>query len=171
MSNLYKFILYTLLGFIMPVTAYADYELIQGHAFHFMPSELYNDSIFKDNRTSTNTLLRISSGAYGFTILSDSQGFGSFALDKRFETQLSARTSVGLTLGVYLMRESYEGLIQEPFDRIIPKLKLEGRSFYALPLLGLNLDYKLTEHFSLSAMATPTFILFGLKLSLPDLLD
>lgn len=138
-----------------------EISLVQGNATHFTKSYQYNDSIFKDNLTSTNTLISLEHNNIGLTILADSQGNLSFA--STYINKLSKRFS--LVSGIYFLRSD-----KLPSDNLItsftPSLDIGKRTFSLTPLVGLKHEIVLTNSFSFETLLTPNFILFGLKLSL-----
>lgn len=139
-------------------------ELFQGFAYHYEASKYYNDSVFKDNHTSTNTLIRFKYDGFALTSLADSQGDMSFAATYSKTFYNKGQFSIDYTLGLYILRG--EKLPEFMFITQFPTINMGKRGFILSPLAGLELEYKLNNTLSLTGLVTPAFTLFGLKLKL-----
>lgn len=139
-----------------------DISLVQGFAFHYIESPDYNDSVFKDNLTSTNTLLNISQGNYTLTVLADSQGDLSTAFTYSHNLFYRPNQALNAVVGVYNLRS--DKMLGDSIVAMFPTVSIGDRSFSITPLAGLEYQYKLNETIFLDALVTPAFILFGVKL-------
>lgn len=141
-----------------------EIALVQGFAFHYTESPDYNDSVFKDNLTSTNTLLNISQGNYTLTVLADSQGDLSTAFTYSHNLFYRPNQNLNAVMGVYNLRS--DKMLEDSIVTMFPAVNIGDRSFSITPLVGLEYQYKLNETISLDALITPAFTLFGVKLVL-----
>lgn len=141
-------------------------EVIAGYATHYIEFDGYNDATFEDNLTSDVGLIRLSYHNFGVTALSDSQGDLSFALTYTKSQLKRGAFEASLVLGAYILRNELDsGIFSAEMNDILPDLKLGSRNYSVLPLAGLQLDYELKAGLSASMLITPTFTLWGLKIS------
>lgn len=140
-------------------------NLSNGFARHFAPSKNYNDSVFKDNLTSTNTILTLSYKGVDFSGLSDSQGNLSFALTNNVLLDDNDMFKMYFTWGTYILRKEGANLLPS-IDAISPDLRVGDRTWAFTPLLGMSFDIPLTDLISTDVMITPAFLIFGLKIKL-----
>lgn len=140
------------------------FELMQGFATHYMSFKGYNDSVFKDNLTSTVTLGKLTYKGYGLTGLSDSQGNLSLALTKESLIYTRKALNVYTTLGAYILRNDADsGIMAEEVNNILPQIQVKDRRFTVLPLAGVQADYSFSKNLKGTILITPTFTLWGLK--------
>jgi hypothetical protein len=161
-----KYLIVTVLLLYIYDAKALEIKLTQGHAVHFMASDMYQDNIFNDNLTSTNTLLTIQHSNYALTLLSDSQGKGSAALT--YNTKLSSQFT--LVAGLYLLRDK-DILKYEPKSPILlfPSFSVGPRSFLITPLIGIQHSLPLTRSVSLDTLISPAFVLVGLTIKMGEL--
>lgn len=140
-----------------------EINLVQGFAYHYNEYVEYNDSVFKDNKTSTNTLLTLSHNKFSFAVLSDSQGDLSTALYYSQGVYKNKRNYLNTVVGIYNIR-SDKIFSTSPNLISFPSFNIGRREFHITPLAGLEYSYQINKDVSFSALITPAFTLVGLKL-------
>lgn len=138
-------------------------ELMQGFATHFKESKNYNDSVFKDNLTSTVSLLRIKYKAFSAITLSDSQGDLSFAAIGSYGLLTRPKYSIKGLVGTYILRNDESSVLSGEYGRALPKIKVGPRTWSLTPLVGIETYYHLNKRIDLVGIVTPAFILWGIK--------
>lgn len=138
-----------------------EFSISQGVSYHFQTSNGYNDSVFKDNKTTLNTILTLNHNNYSATLLSDSQGTTSIALIRSI--RLYKRFS--LITGIYVLRDN-KIRKYEPQAPILafPSIDIGSRVFLITPLVGIQHSLLLTDSISLDTLLTPAFVLLGVSI-------
>lgn len=141
----------------------AELSLTQGFAYHYRSSKNYNDSVFRDNKTSTNSLATLSFDRLDFTLLSDSQGDLSGAVTHRTHMATHRLLSLDLIAGVYIIRNDGNKVISE---LELPSVDFGHRSWTFTPLFGVEAKFRLTNRTNVAILATPAFTLGGIQWTL-----
>lgn len=163
-----KYVIFTILMLVIQAKSNASeikFEVMQGFATHYMKYKGYNDSVFKDDLTSTVTLARISYEGFGLTGLADSQGDLSFALTKEFIHYKTNKMEVKSLIGTYILRNDVDSnIFSQEINSMLLKINVGERRWSVLPLAGIQADFNLVGNVNATILVTPTFTLWGLNL-------
>ena len=142
-------------------------DIMAGYAWHPQAYSGYRDKTFGDNHTSDVLLGSINYKSLSLIGLSDSQGNFSTAFIGRFKGHSGPRLSLNLITGLYFLRTDNEPTIfNDQLSSMLPKISVTDREFTILPIIGAELDYKITDKISINVTGTMTFILTGIKFKL-----
>lgn len=141
-----------------------EFSLISGFATHYDKSHLYNDSVFGDNRTSTNTILNIKQSNINLSLVHDSQGAMSFGLAYEQNLVTNRFGNFSLLAGTYILRsEKISAKFANSPISTFPSFNVGKREFSVTPLVGLNYNKQIYKNIDLNVMISPAFSLVGFK--------
>lgn len=141
-----------------------EFSLISGFATHYDKSPLYNDSVFGDSRTSTNTILNIKQSNINLSVVHDSQGAMSFGLAYEQNLVSSRFGNFSLLAGTYILRsEKISAKFAQSPINTFPSFSVGKREFSVTPLVGLNYNKQIYKNIDFNIMISPAFTLFSVK--------